>query len=88
MSGCISLCWIGTRQPNPTPPLALIDAAAAVAAGWTAPPEAGGALKELGLVVVEQLTTGAGGALTGGCGAGFAGADGVGSAPAKGECGK
>ena len=46
------------------------------------------ALRELGLVVVEQLTTGAAGALTGGCGAGCADADGAGSAAAKGECGK
>ena len=88
MNGLYSLCWIGTRGPNPRPPLALIDVAAAVAAGWTAPPGAAGALKELGLVVVEQLTTGATGALTGGCGAGSAGADGVGSAAAKGEWGK
>jgi len=46
------------------------------------------ALRELGLVVVEQLTTGAAAALTGGCGAGSTGADGVGSAAEKGECGK
>ena len=33
------------------------------AAGWTAPPGAAGASKELGLIVVEQLLAGAAGAL-------------------------
>ena len=46
------------------------------------------ALRELGLVLVEQLLTGTAGALTEGCCAGSGGAGGVGSAAAKGECGK
>ena len=85
MSGLYSICWIGTRRPNPTPPIDLIDFSVAAAAGWTAPPGAAGASKELGLIVVEQLLAGAAGALTGGSAAGAAG--GVGSAAAYGECG-
>ena len=45
------------------------------------------ALRELGLVVVEQSLTGALEALTAGVGAGSADGAGVGSADAKGECG-